>query len=583
MTTDITLTKAQRTSLLSLQNTQSLSARTQRRLSTGLKVSSPSDGAVEFFRAKTLSDRAADYQSYKDNLDQGVSHVQLTLDTITEIDKLLKQIKGILEASRQQNQGQRALATTTINNIGRQIREYVEDATFNGNNFINNTNSRLEVRFGTRTNSKLQIDGYNLANASVTVDNRDFSIFSFNVFSTGLGDGTNTTQALKALTTDLNPITLKAAVDGGSATREQIADHEAQGMIRFAITAAKDYYNAGAVTAPVVGTAVANARMNRAFMQVGGAASTEYLILRLARTFISQAELGERPDHATDVSRWGASAVAAPSRVTASATAGSETDAFTTIQSIRGKTRALQLVDNYMGALSTDKSLMQGTKAAAWTRLSAALTAAAAGGGVADGTDSAFIVALGNVEGRSALGYNAGHNIIKGRVQNLSATQLQRLIRETVGLYGSGDAQDQQLVSRLQEYAYSVKGLEAKSQYFVATAGILTAYSLTAIGSNNANLSVAENAIKRVDSAIDRLRGHAQAFGSHLLTLKSRIDFTSKYINIHTVASESLTTADLNEEASNLVSLQTSQQLGLQSLAIAAQMQRAILALLQSS
>ena len=57
---DVTLSSAVRSSLLSLQNTTVLIDRTQGRLSTGLRVASSIDDPVAFFQAKSLNDRAFD-------------------------------------------------------------------------------------------------------------------------------------------------------------------------------------------------------------------------------------------------------------------------------------------------------------------------------------------------------------------------------------------------------------------------------------------------------------------------------------------------------------------------------------------
>ena len=53
---DVTLTAAVRQNLLALQSTADLIARTQNRLSTGLRVSSALDDAVAYFQAKGLTE-----------------------------------------------------------------------------------------------------------------------------------------------------------------------------------------------------------------------------------------------------------------------------------------------------------------------------------------------------------------------------------------------------------------------------------------------------------------------------------------------------------------------------------------------
>ncbi len=57
---DISLTAGMRSNLLTLQGTSTLLDRTQTRLSTGKKVSSPLDDPVSFFKAQSYTNRASD-------------------------------------------------------------------------------------------------------------------------------------------------------------------------------------------------------------------------------------------------------------------------------------------------------------------------------------------------------------------------------------------------------------------------------------------------------------------------------------------------------------------------------------------
>ena len=84
----VNLSGATRTNLLALKNTTSLIARTQERLSTGLRVNSAIDDAISFFQARSLSDRAGDLSVLKDSIDQGVSSVETAvagIEAITDI------------------------------------------------------------------------------------------------------------------------------------------------------------------------------------------------------------------------------------------------------------------------------------------------------------------------------------------------------------------------------------------------------------------------------------------------------------------------------------------------------------------
>ena len=92
---------------------------------------------------------------------------------------------------------------------------------------------------------------------------------------------------------------------------------------------------------------------------------------------------------------------------------------------------------------------------------------------------------------------------------------------------------------------------------------------------------VYDNLDALIDSAISTIRSHASLLGGNVTFLQSRIDFTSNYINTLQEGSGKLTLADLNEEGADLVSLQTRQQIGVQSLSITGQQQQAILNLLR--
>lgn len=160
MSNDITLTSSQRSALLTLQNVADLSDRTQTRLTTGRSVNSVVDNAVSFFQAKSLNDRASDFTDRKDGIDQGISGLTAALDALDSIDSLLKQMKGVAEAAKTQTATERASATTQFEELGNQISQLIEDASYQGLNLLNNTGSQLDVAFSTRTASRLQVDGF---------------------------------------------------------------------------------------------------------------------------------------------------------------------------------------------------------------------------------------------------------------------------------------------------------------------------------------------------------------------------------------------------------------------------------------
>ena len=185
MASDVALTASQRSSLLSLQGTQSLSERTQSRLSSGREVNSVVDDAVKFFQSKSLSDRASDFDLKKDGIEQGISTLNTALQAIESIDSLVKQMKGIVEAAKSSSTSEREAATTQFDEIGKQIYQLVEDASYAGVNLLNSTSSELEVSFGIRTDSILEVKGValNLSTGVATVSNG--GMFTIAAFSAG--------------------------------------------------------------------------------------------------------------------------------------------------------------------------------------------------------------------------------------------------------------------------------------------------------------------------------------------------------------------------------------------------------------
>ena len=80
-------------------------------------------------------------------------------------------------------------------------------------------------------------------------------------------------------------------------------------------------------------------------------------------------------------------------------------------------------------------------------------------------------------------------------------------------------------------------------------------------------------------SAIGDLRIAASAFGSNLSIVETRQDFTKNMINVLETGASNLTIADSNEEAANLLALQTRQQLSSTALSLASQADQNVLRL----
>ena len=87
------------------------------------------------------------------------------------------------------------------------------------------------------------------------------------------------------------------------------------------------------------------------------------------------------------------------------------------------------------------------------------------------------------------------------------------------------------------------------------------------------------NALDDLSTALGTLRAQASAFGANLTVVQTRQDFTKSMINTLQTGADALTLADTNEEAANLLALQTRQQLSTTALSLAAQADQNVLRL----
>ena len=106
-----------------------------------------------------------------------------------------------------------------------------------------------------------------------------------------------------------------------------------------------------------------------------------------------------------------------------------------------------------------------------------------------------------------------------------------------------------------------------------------TGINVADAASDWANDTVVNTALTAVNSALTTLRTNASTLGSNNTILQARLSFTENLVNTLEEGAGKLTLADLNEESANLLALQTRQQLGINSLALAAQSERSVLAL----
>lgn len=88
-----------------------------------------------------------------------------------------------------------------------------------------------------------------------------------------------------------------------------------------------------------------------------------------------------------------------------------------------------------------------------------------------------------------------------------------------------------------------------------------------------------QSSLTDITNALNLLRQDGTSYGNNLAVIQARQDFTTALVGTLKDGATSLTIADKNEEGANLLALQTQQQLGIQSLALASQANQSVLRL----
>ena len=145
MSDRISLTSGMRSTLLFLQNTNSLMDRTNERLATGNKVNSALDDPVAYFAAKEHTDRADDLQILKDNMSEGIQTIEAADKAIESITDLLDQAESIINSARTAEAADIASLEGQWDELMGQIDDLASDAYYKGTNLL--ASGSLDVMF----------------------------------------------------------------------------------------------------------------------------------------------------------------------------------------------------------------------------------------------------------------------------------------------------------------------------------------------------------------------------------------------------------------------------------------------------
>jgi flagellin-like hook-associated protein FlgL len=492
-------------------------AKTQERLATGLKVNSALDNPTNFFTAASLNSRASDMASLLDSMSNGIKTIEAADNGLSSITKTVESMQSTLRQARQ-------------------------DKSFKTQSFAIDT-----AAVGTASVKTLSFEGGAVGTAPVSI----------NLNTTGAGSaataGTFTSTANFAATTitdAADSVSFQIAVDGGPASTVTInqttlaAVGNADGTLDNVAEFNELLTDAGVtgVTASVDGT-------GKLVLTSGSTgASSSVAISGFTET---------DADNNTTVTGLGVNGGTSAGGVAAVAAGAVKTvDALVTEingnSSLKDKVRA----SNDNGKLRIENLSTEALE----------LTGVGSDGEV-DGTT-----------GTTEIGGNEVRKNLAKQFNELR-DQLDKLA-DDASFNGINLLRGDKLKLTFNETGTSTIDIQAKDSDGDATSINNTSLGITTVADSDLDSDASIDAkLSKLGDALGTLRSQSSAFGSNLSIVQNRQDFTKNMINTLETGAANLALADTNEEAANLLALQTRQQLSSTALSMASQADQAVLRL----
>lgn len=572
-TNKIALTASMRSNLLSLKNTQKLFDSTQDKLSTGYKVNSAMDNPSSYFTAQSLNARADDLSTLLDSIGQAISTLQTADKGITSLQDFVSQAKSIANSARDTaNVSAKVTSTVKFDKNALKSQKVVGDAVPNAA-----ADDKMVIRYGDSTkltgttnvkeDSDLAKLGFgdtdNTAAGSIVVDGKEYKI-NVNAAENSM-ETTFTTPGI---------FEVKSAVNDGKNTTYTLVDADGNQyshvVAETAVTALKDTKFvkvtdgkitvsedgkttfSGTVDKDDTGATAATAKRGVSTINVAKDATVEDFS-KVVETMIGTKVF--------DVSIEDSNLVFKTLDTTSVEVKGKLAEVFgldagqeitlaadDTAESLRLKINALEGI-----AAEFDENGKLVVKSA-------------------EGDDLVISGALAEKLGISGAVTNGSNERAAYAKQFDSVLkQIDELVQDT-SYKGINLLKGDNLTVVFNESRTST--LELKGVTFDSTGLGFTASKNEWISTTDIDES-----LDQITKATSMLRAQASEFGQNLSTVQIREDFTENMINNLTTGADKLTLADANEEAANLLALQTRQSLATNSLSLASQSAQSVLKL----
>lgn len=588
MTSDVVLTAALRSNLLSLQNTQNQIDLTQFRLATGRKVNSALDNPQSFFAAQALNNRASDLTRLLDSIGQSIQVIKAADNGVTALTKLVEQADSIASQARDAlAQGQ---AEAKV--VGNRDLRGVDDLTALSGGTSIPVGSTLTLRITEEDGDRLNLGAYstaaNSATATATItfaanDSIDDVIARINDLQIDNGSAVaNGGQAFEASLNDEGQLQIKTlnggnfSIDFDSATAGDAADLALASELGF-----------GEI-ARINPSGVANAN-NISFTAIAKAALTSFAltytdangnnVTALRSTTLNNLELADGTalfaglDAATDDYQL---SINGGTIQTIDLTNAANT--AVTVQDFIDDINSNTTLNQYIRADFNDEtgqitlSAISAEVKSVEIGVAASVATANLGFGTQDNDPGVNdLSGTAAAAERESIQLGAAASVL-ARLEseyNNVRDQIDLLVEDT-GYRGTNLLKGDNLLTVFNEFRTSS----------LTTEGVeFTAAGLGLDEANFSRESSVDDILGQVRTALESVRDFGSTLANDLSIIQTRQTFTTELINTLKAGSDALTVADQNEEGAKLLALQTRQQLGVTSLSLASQSQQSILRL----
>ncbi len=602
MSSGVTLTASMRSNLLSLQNTQKLFDTTQERLSTGKKVNSALDNPTSYFTAQSLTKRADDLTGLLDTMGQAVQTLTAADESLTTLTTLTEQAQSLVNS---------ALDTANTGSYlvgGSEISAYDDLTNIGG---IAN-GDKLTIRTGdaTEMESGIVLTGDQkpalTAAATFTLQDAEGNVIaSSNIPTQAAGAAASLTvnEIMEKIESDLgydskgeNRATVEL-VDGNITITSTDKNYS---LLASGTGAAELGFDLGTTVTLAQGPLENSSTITVAAITDTQTVGFSYNGKSYVTDEMSATAIGDAP-----------AAIAAAIAETIEAETGDKVEiAIGTGSSWNATTGAIGTAGTTF-TIDSDVTFSMNAPAASGTAFAAGNTQTT---GISvksfmDQVNSQVegVTASINDAGKLVITSDTGEDLIiqdttkadnttaatvaqdlgiKGVSTNGSdvratyASQFNDIMTQINEIVGNDDTgykgvnllNGDDLTVNFNETRTStlqIEGVVANTQ----------GLGLTSVDNEWTESSDIEFSLRQVESALIEIEDMASTFAQNLSIVQTRQDFTENMVNVLTTGADDLTLADMNEEAANMLALQTRQQLATNALSLSSQSAQSVLSL----